>query len=82
MGACSASLIIAVAVIAFLAISFGVARWLNNDTVERARVVELLRAQAQRRRGRDAAPARRLLGSGLPRHPARERHGACVAAAS
>jgi G:T/U-mismatch repair DNA glycosylase len=39
--------LIAVAVIAFLAVSALVARWLNDDTVERARVVELLRAQAR-----------------------------------
>jgi hypothetical protein len=40
------ALIIAVAVVAVLAVSALVARWLNNDTVERGRVVELLRAQA------------------------------------
>lgn len=40
-------LLIAVAVIAFLAVSAVVARWLNDDTVERGRVVELLRAQAR-----------------------------------
>jgi G:T/U-mismatch repair DNA glycosylase len=39
--------LVAVAVIAFLAVSALVARWLNDDTVERARVVELLRAQAR-----------------------------------
>lgn len=41
------ALVIAIAVIAFLAVSVVVARWLNNDTVERAKVVELLRAQAK-----------------------------------
>jgi hypothetical protein len=40
-----------------LAASFVVARWLNNDTVERARVVELLRAQL---RGDAAEMLRRL----------------------
>jgi hypothetical protein len=39
--------IIAVAVIAFLAIAFFVTRWLNNDTVERGDVVTLLKAQAR-----------------------------------
>jgi len=52
-------LIIAAAVIALLAVSFVVARWINNDTVERARVVELLRAQM---RGDAAAMLRRLEG--------------------
>ena len=37
--------LIVVAVLAVLAGSVVVARWINNDTVERARVVELLRAQ-------------------------------------
>jgi hypothetical protein len=37
--------VVIVAVLALLALSFLVARWINNDTVERARVVELLRAQ-------------------------------------
>ncbi len=41
------ALLIAAAVIAVLAISALVARWLNNDTAERAKVVELLRAQAK-----------------------------------
>lgn len=50
-------LIIAAAVIALLAVSFVVARWINNDTVERARVVELLRAQM---RGDAADMLRRL----------------------
>jgi hypothetical protein len=40
-------LIIAVAVVALLGISFVVARWLNADTDERGQVVELLRAQAR-----------------------------------
>jgi len=39
--------IIAVAVAGLLAASFFVARYINNDTVERARVVELLRAQTR-----------------------------------
>jgi hypothetical protein len=51
------TVIIALALIAFLAISFGVARWLNNDTLERARVEALLRAQAN---GDAAAMQRRL----------------------
>ena len=50
-------LLIVVAVVALLAISFGVARWLNNDTVERAAVTRLLEAQA---RGDAAAMLRRL----------------------
>jgi hypothetical protein len=41
------ALLIAAAVIAVLVISAVVARWLNNDTVERAKVVDLLRAQAR-----------------------------------
>ncbi|MEA2183748.1 MAG: hypothetical protein QOF69_2933, partial [Solirubrobacteraceae bacterium] len=41
------ALLIAAAVIAFLAISVMVARWLNTDTVERGAVTELLRAQAR-----------------------------------
>ena len=40
-------LLIAVAVVAVLGISFVVARWLNADTDERGQVVELLRAQAR-----------------------------------
>ncbi len=40
-------LLIAVAVIAVLAISALVARWINNDTVERGKVTDLLRAQAK-----------------------------------
>lgn len=36
---------IVAAVLAIVAVSFFVARWLNNDTVERAQVTELLRAQ-------------------------------------
>jgi hypothetical protein len=39
--------LIVVAVVAFLAVSVGVTRYLNNDTVERARVVDLLRDQAR-----------------------------------
>jgi hypothetical protein len=56
-------LVIAAAVVALLAVSFFVARWLNNDTVERARVVELLRAQT---RGDAAGMLRRLHGCGDP----------------
>ena len=41
------ALLIATAVIAVLAVSTLVARWLNNDTAERAKVVDLLRAQAR-----------------------------------
>jgi hypothetical protein len=40
-------LLIAAGVIAVLAISAIVARWINNDTVERGKVTELLRAQAK-----------------------------------
>jgi hypothetical protein len=50
-------LIIAVAVVAFLAASFVIARWLNGDTVERAAVTRLLEAQA---RGDANAMLRRL----------------------
>jgi hypothetical protein len=50
-------ILIAVAVVALLAISFVVARWLNNDTVERARVTQLLEAQI---RGDASAMLRRL----------------------
>ncbi|MBA3747268.1 MAG: hypothetical protein H0W96_07200 [Solirubrobacterales bacterium] len=72
-------LAIAVAIIAVLAISIFVARWLNNDTTERAQVERLLRAQARGDAGamlrllecRDAAcidlvrtNARRLRGQG------------------
>lgn len=52
-------LLIAVAAVAFLAISFLVARWLNNDTVERAQVTKLLEAQI---RGDADAMLRRLEG--------------------
>ncbi len=38
-------ILIAAAVVAVVAISFFVARWLNNDTVERGRVTDLLEAQ-------------------------------------
>ena len=48
---------------AFLGVSFLVARWLNSDAVERAAVVELLRDQA---RGDAAAMLRRLEGCGDP----------------
>jgi phage terminase large subunit-like protein len=50
-------LIIVVAVVAVLGISFFVARWLNNDTVERAAVTKLLEAQV---RGDAGAMLRRL----------------------
>ncbi|HVF77183.1 MAG TPA: hypothetical protein VNA28_02705 [Solirubrobacteraceae bacterium] len=50
-------LLITVAVVALLSISFVVARWLNNDTVERARVTQLLEAQI---RGDADAMLRRL----------------------
>jgi hypothetical protein len=57
MGRVKRPLLIAAAVIAVLAVSLLVARWLNNDTVERGRVEQLLRAQA---RG-DAAAMLRIL---------------------
>jgi hypothetical protein len=47
MGRVKRPLLIAAAVLAVLAISFVVARWLNNDTTERARVEQLLKAQAR-----------------------------------
>ncbi len=47
MGRVKRPLLIATAVIAVLAISAVVARWINNDTVERGKVVDLLRAQAR-----------------------------------
>lgn len=46
MGRVKRLLLIAAAVAALLAVSFFVARWLNNDTTERSRVTQLLRAQA------------------------------------
>ncbi len=49
--------LIIVALLVLVAASFVVARWINNDTVERARVVELLRAQM---RGDAAEMLRRL----------------------
>jgi len=39
--------LIGVGILAFLGVSLLVARWLNTDSVERAKVVELLRAQAR-----------------------------------
>jgi len=39
--------LIVLAVVAFLAVSVAVTRYLNNDTVERAKVVALLREQAR-----------------------------------
>ena len=50
-------LLIAAAAIAVLGISFFVARWLNNDTVERAQVTKLLEEQI---RGDAEAMLRRL----------------------
>ena len=47
MGGVKRPLLIAAAIVAFLAISVVVARWLNTDTVERGAVTELLRAQAR-----------------------------------
>jgi hypothetical protein len=52
-------IVIAVAVVAFLAISLLLARWLTTDNVERDRVVRLLRAQAA---GDGAAMAREIAG--------------------
>jgi len=49
--------LIAIAVIAFLGISALVARWLNNDTVERGAVTNLLQEQA---RGDASAMLQRL----------------------
>ena len=40
-------LLIVAAILAFLVVCFFVARWLNNDSVERGAVTELLRAQAR-----------------------------------
>lgn len=51
--------LIVLAVVAFLVLCFGVTRYLNNDTVERAKVVELLRDQA---RGDAPAMLERLQG--------------------
>lgn len=56
-------LLIILGVLVFLGLSFVVARWLSNDTVERAKVVELLRAQM---RGDAAAMLRRLEGCAEP----------------
>jgi hypothetical protein len=47
MGAVKRPLLIAAAVVGFLAVSAVVARWLSADTDERGQVVELLRAQAR-----------------------------------
>ena len=55
--------LIILAVLVFLGLSVVVGRWLNNDTVERAKVVELLRAQM---RGDAAAMLRRLDGCTEP----------------
>jgi hypothetical protein len=51
--------LIAIGVIALLGVSFLVARWLNNDTVERGKVTKLLEEQI---RGDTAAMLRRLEG--------------------
>jgi len=56
-------LIIVAAIVALLGISFVVARWLNNDTVERAEVRRLLEAQT---RGDANAMLRRLKDCGDP----------------
>jgi hypothetical protein len=63
MGAVKRPLIIAAAIITLLGVSFLVARWLNNDTVERAEVRRLLEAQA---RGDASAMLRRLKGCDDP----------------
>jgi hypothetical protein len=47
MGRVKRPLLIAAAVLILLAVSFVVARWLNGDTTERARVEQLLKAQAR-----------------------------------
>jgi hypothetical protein len=57
MGRVKRPLIIAAIVVVLLGGGFIVARWLNNDTVERGAVTELLRAQA---RGDAAAMLRDL----------------------
>jgi len=57
MGAVKRPVLIAAAILAVLAISFLVARWLNNDTVERAKVTQLLKDQV---RGDADAMLRRL----------------------
>ena len=51
--------LIAAGLVAFLAVSFGLARWLTRDNAERAKVTRLLRAQA---RGDAAAMLRELDG--------------------
>lgn len=56
--------LILAAIVAVLGVSFLVARWLNNDTVERARVAELLRAQS---RGDADAMRARLADCDAPR---------------
>lgn len=67
MGAVKRPLLIVAAAVSFLAISFVVARWLHNDSVERAKVSELLEAQI---RGDASAMLRRLEGC---------REAACIA---
>jgi hypothetical protein len=57
MGAVKRPALIALGVVALLGISFLVARWLNNDTVERGKVTKLLEEQI---RGDAGAMLRRL----------------------
>ena len=47
MGRVKRAILIAVAVIAVLAISAVVTRWIGNDSAERTKVTDLLRAQAK-----------------------------------
>jgi len=63
MGAVKRPLIIIAIVVAFLAISVVVGRWLSADTDERGQVVDLLRAQT---RGDAGAMLRALDGCGDP----------------
>ncbi len=57
MGRVKRPVLIAAAVVVFLGISFLIARWLNNDTLERGKVTKLLTDQA---RGDARAMLRRL----------------------
>ena len=82
MAAVKRPLLILVAIVAVLGVSFLVARWLNNDTVERARVAELLRAQARGDAGGDARAARRLRRAALRRAAAQPTPIACAGRAS
>jgi len=63
MGAVKRPLLIAAGAIALLGISFLVARWLNNDAVERGQVTKLLEAQIA---GDAGAMLRRLEGCDDP----------------